>query len=427
MPTLLAPQSAAPVSDRIRRERRLARASLPWLPALLLVLGSAVSPPVAAADVLVFGPAEYARTTGAPDTFTSAFPACRTDRPFRLHVDNGPRGLTRVSSATILLNGAEVLAPSDLSQQVAAVDRAVSLRSDNTLAVTVAGTPLGTLAVSVVSPLGCDVALEHPAPGAAVPAGRLLVRGTVYLGGEVGVTVNGMPAFVHGDAFLALVPVDPGVAELVAVATTPDGRTAEARQPVVVTAAPDAAPRLRAIPAGGTPPLTVRFDLSSPGPVAHVALDARGTGTPDAQGPTLDGVTFVYDFPGVYAPTVTVTEPTGAVRTATALVQVHDRAVLDTRLQAQWGSFKDALRQGDVDRALAGIHGDARARYETMLHQLPAAALADVDRSLTAIRLVDVGLAGAQYEMLRPRDGQTLSFAVWFLLDVDGLWRLRRF
>jgi hypothetical protein len=29
--------------------------------------------------------------------------------------------------------------------------------------------------------------------------------------------------------------------------------------------------------------------------------------------------------------------------------------------------------------------------------------------------------------MLRQRDGQTRSFAVWFQLDLDGLWRLRRF
>jgi hypothetical protein len=40
---------------------------------------------------------------------------------------------------------------------------------------------------------------------------------------------------------------------------------------------------------------------------------------------------------------------------------------------------------------------------------------------------VEVGFGGAEYEMLRVRDGQTLSFAVWFQLDQDGLWRLRRF
>ncbi len=46
---------------------------------------------------------------------------------------------------------------------------------------------------------------------------------------------------------------------------------------------------------------------------------------------------------------------------------------------------------------------------------------------MTTISLVGVGFGGAQYEMLRDRDGQTYSFAVWFQIDQDGLWRLRRF
>jgi hypothetical protein len=46
---------------------------------------------------------------------------------------------------------------------------------------------------------------------------------------------------------------------------------------------------------------------------------------------------------------------------------------------------------------------------------------------MTSIQLVEVGFGGAQYEMLRQRGDETLSFAVWFQLDHDGLWRLRRF
>ncbi len=46
---------------------------------------------------------------------------------------------------------------------------------------------------------------------------------------------------------------------------------------------------------------------------------------------------------------------------------------------------------------------------------------------MTAIRLVELGFGGAQYEMLREDDGETLSFAVWFQVDHDGVWRLRRY
>ena len=68
-----------------------------------------------------------------------------------------------------------------------------------------------------------------------------------------------------------------------------------------------------------------------------------------------------------------------------------------------------------------------RDRYQTQFSQLNPGTLANVDQIMTSIALVEVGFAGAQYEMLRPSDGQVFSYAVWFQLDLDGLWRIRRF
>ena len=62
----------------------------------------------------------------------------------------------------------------------------------------------------------------------------------------------------------------------------------------------------------------------------------------------LEGQEFAYDTPGLYFPTLTVTDPSGAVHTATALVEVVNRAALDTLLQAKWLSMRDALRRGDA-------------------------------------------------------------------------------
>jgi hypothetical protein len=60
--------------------------------------------------------------------------------------------------------------------------------------------------------------------------------------------------------------------------------------------------------------------------------------------------------------------------------------------------------------------------------QLSPATLANVDQVLTGISLVEVGFGGAKAEMVRPRPGQpSQRFTVWFQLDLDGLWRLRRF
>lgn len=395
---------------------------LSWLGILLLLAAEG------AAGERVFGPALYQRGTGAPKTYQGAFEVCDPSGSFRLVVENGPDGVPRVSSATVLLNGTRVVGPSDLNQQVAGLDRPVTLRGANEIEVRLASGPPGGLRLWIEATMRClTVRITEPAAGDIVPGPWVLVRGEVRGLDEVGVTVNGVPAAVQGGDFAALVPVDPEVIELVAVATTPDGDTAEARQPLAVTPAAEPALFFRAIPAGGVAPLTVTFTLSRPEPMTEVALDLEGDGAIDFQGPSLDGEAFTFAQPGLYVPTLTGTDETGATHVATTLVHVYDVTVLDQRLQAIWQGFKDTVQAGDVARAISFIHSAARARYQAQLSRLGAATLANIDSYLTAIQLVEVGFGGAQYEMLRERDGQTLSFAVWFQLDTDGLWRLRRF
>ncbi len=97
----------------------------------------------------VFGPHEFLRDNGRPQTFTETFTHCGSG-DCRLVVANGnPDGSNRTSSATILLNGVPVLGPSDLNPQVAEVSKDVTLTGDNTLTVIMRGKPGSSLSVTV--------------------------------------------------------------------------------------------------------------------------------------------------------------------------------------------------------------------------------------------------------------------------------------
>src|SRR5882762_3015656 len=118
----------------------------------------------------IFGPTTYTRTTGAPNQYTTTFtlPAWIVN-PYDLHIVNGsPTGSDRISSATIALNGVQIAGPSDFNQNVATIDRSVTLQATNTLQVTLASKPGSYLTINVYGANG-----DHTAPQIKIvtPAG----------------------------------------------------------------------------------------------------------------------------------------------------------------------------------------------------------------------------------------------------------------
>ncbi len=101
-----------------------------------------------------YGPRTYTRGTGAPVTVSDTFTILNPSTQYTLRVHNGglldaPTDL--VSSTTILVNGAIVIAPSDLNQKVVEVDRPVTLRAGtNQIDVQVRGNPGGSISVDII-------------------------------------------------------------------------------------------------------------------------------------------------------------------------------------------------------------------------------------------------------------------------------------
>lgn len=100
----------------------------------------------AAPDQVVFGAKQYVRSSGEPNVYTDSFVLpSQVVAPYLLRIDNGKSdGTSRVTSATVTLNGVQVVGPNDFGEKVAVIERTVSVVPNNTLEVRVTGKPAGS-------------------------------------------------------------------------------------------------------------------------------------------------------------------------------------------------------------------------------------------------------------------------------------------
>lgn len=126
----------------------LSRAAFSCLVAATLAI-SMWSPQAAAETTGIFGPTTYTREAGPPQNFTAIFDRCGT-AACQLIVTNGDaNGKHRISSASISLNGDEIVGPRDFNQRVEEIVRPVGTGDHNELVVRLASKPGSFLTVEV--------------------------------------------------------------------------------------------------------------------------------------------------------------------------------------------------------------------------------------------------------------------------------------
>ena len=358
-----------------------------------------------------------------PDTFLSGCPSMPLTTP----------------TATFGFSGTDNLTPSGQLRFASSLDGAPfsAFNSNSTVTLTNIATGSHTLqakaqdqagnedltpAVCTFKVSGLQVTITQPQGSATVPAGSLLVRGTVQAGGaEVGVAINGVPAAVEGTTFAALVPVAPDTTSLTAMGTTATGLSVT--HTITITVSTASVSTLLTNPQTGVAPLAVGFALSGVTASATIALDFDGNGTIDFAGPSLVGQTFIYAQPGVYFPKTTITDAQGIQFSATTVVQVFDGTAFATFLRSKWTAFRDALGRNDIDGAVAFVADGEKVKYRSAFQRL-SLDLPSVAAGLRDIQLLSFRGGIGECVTTQDRDGGTFVHFIYFMQDQDGIWKI---
>ena len=268
------------------------------------------------AQTVLFGPKQYQRTAGPPNTYTDTFTLpSGTTAPYTLHIVNGnANGTNRVSSATITLSGTQIVGPSDFGQNVAVIDRTVTLQATNTLTVLLTSAPGSFLTVSVLdTSAGAQPTALTPNP-LNLNAG---VTGTLTATLAPAPTAAGTLAVSSANTAVATVP---------AAVSFASGQTSV---PITVTAVASGSTTVTVTLNGGSaasqvtvapPPPTITSFTPTSGRVGDT-VTITGTNFINVQSVTFNGVAAIFTINN--ATTMTAVVPSGAT---TGKIAVSDSA-----------------------------------------------------------------------------------------------------
>ena len=224
--------------------------------------------------------------------------------------------------------------------------------------------------------------------------------------------------------FYASVPLVTGTNVLNTVATTAEGLSVS--DSITVTSNGVSPFDVSAEPAGGIAPLSTNFVLTNNNvnPLQKIEIDFDGNGSIDYISIDPDApIPFTYGAPGIYQARITVTDSQNQVSTQVVLVSVLDGTKMDQLIAALWGGMNGALVSGDTVKAGGFLNDAAQRKYlpvfQTLLPQMP-----QIIASYSPLRRISITGEIGEYAISRPIGGKNMLFLVYFLKDVDGVWRL---
>jgi PKD repeat protein len=270
------------------------------------------------------------------------------------------------------------------------------------------------------------VKIVRPATGTALTTRGTIVSGDFAGPANTGITVNGVVAQVLGSHFYANLVLSTGPNSVSAIATTPEGATVTDSVAVTVDASAAKPVEVAVEPTSGAAPLKVRITAitNSTYAVKHLSFDANGDGTLDiAVDNPADPIEYVYATPGVYQTTITAIDGAGAVTEQAVAIVVNDPQQMDQLFASIWNGMNDALVRGDIATAVSFLNDSAKLKYQPVFEALKQ-HFPEIIASYSPLSRVSISQNIGEYGIVRPSNGQNQLYLIYFLRDVDGVWRV---
>lgn len=374
----------------------------------------------------------YSITATGPGGTTTVSATVAVHQPPEVSISADPQSIYAGQPATLSWTSShadQVYLDNNIGSVVLNGSLPVSPLQTTTYTITATG-PGGTSTAAVTVTVNSVISLhiDSPVANSVINRPDVLVRGTVShaYGYETGVTVNGFPAMIYGNQFVANhVPLDLGENEIYVKAADKQGNSSEVTVAVTVDAMEPILSLTLCDQAGSAPFQTTLSIRSSIDP-ARISLSDSGP-MPLAYEQGEDACEWVIqaDIPGIYV--IRAQENVTGTYYDTAAVTVFDRDGIDELLREKWEHLRNALRNNDIEMALVDIAPSRVDDYRRIFNALTPEKKSKIADEMQDIQLIDMTSGSVEYDIRTVRDGRECSFLLRFEMDGDGFWKIEFF
>ena len=133
---------------------------------------------------------------------------------------------------------------------------------------------------------------------------------------------------------------------------------------------------------------------------------------------------------GIYDFVAKVTDTDGHNYTDTIGIVVLDPGGLDALLRAKWHGMKQALMDGDVERALGYFVDRSREKYRKAFNVITN-KLPQIISDMQDIEMIYIknGIAKYRINRIHVIEGEpvTIAYYIYYTVDVNGVWKIDKF